>query len=172
MLEDILLIGKSDSQRLEFNPAPLNIVKLIEEIISEYQLGETERREVSFDIENPDVLVTADPKWIKHIIINLFSNALKYSDNGRPVEIQIKRNSNSIICSVEDHGIGISADDIDKLFEAFHRGRNVGQIPGTGLGLAVLKKAIDLHGGKIRVDSELGKGSRFSITLPLNQAHH
>ena len=170
MLEDILIIGKSDSQKLEFDPEPLNIVTLVQEIISEYQLGEPERREVEFAIKSPDIVVDADQKWIKHIVINLFSNALKYSDIDTPVKIQIINESNCVIISFQDEGIGISTGEIERLFDPFHRGSNVGQIPGTGLGLAVLKKAIDLHSGQISVESQLGKGSKFSVKLPLKQA--
>ena len=169
MLEDILIIGKSDSQKLEFDPQQLNIVTLVQNIISEYQLGEPERREVEFGIKSQDILVDADQKWIKHIIINLFSNALKYSDIDTPVKIQIINKSNCVIISFEDEGIGISTGEIERLFDPFHRGSNVGQIPGTGLGLAVLKKAIDLHSGQISVESQLGKGSKFSVKLPLKQ---
>jgi PAS domain S-box-containing protein len=170
MLEDILIIGKSDSQKLEFDPEQLNIVTLVQDIISEYQLGEPERRDVEFGIKSPDIMVDADQKWIKHIIINLFSNALKYSDIDTPVKIHIINKSNCVIISFEDDGIGISTGEIERLFDPFHRGSNVGQIPGTGLGLAVLKKAVDLHSGQISVESQLGKGSTFSVKLPLKQA--
>jgi signal transduction histidine kinase len=94
---------------------------------------------------------------------------LNYSDIDTPVKIQIVNNSHFLTFSFQDHGIGIPADDIDNLFEPFHLGNNVGQIPGTGLGLAILKKAIELHGGQISVESQLGKGSKFSVKLPLNQ---
>jgi len=168
MLEDILIIGKSDSQRLDFNPAPLNIVELVKSIIYEYQLSEYGNRIVNFDINSQEINVNVDPKWIKHIVINLISNAFKYSDKNSPVDIKIYREKNLINFSFTDYGIGISKEDIAMLFDPFHRGKNVGEIAGTGLGLAVLQQAIDLHLGSINVKSELNKGSTFIVCIPIN----
>jgi signal transduction histidine kinase len=105
------------------------------------------------------IMLNADPKWIKHIIINLLSNALKYSEAPASVIIEIRQEENEVILSVTDQGIGFSKKDQKSLFEPFHRGQNVGNIQGTGLGLSVLQTAIDLHKGKIKVESKLNNGS-------------
>ena len=166
-LEDILIIGKSDSQKLNYNPKNLDIIPLIKHIISEYQLGESKSRKLTFKISSSLIMVNVDKKWIKHIIINLLSNALKYSEKDTPIEISINKDKTGVKFSFRDYGIGISKKDIKHLFEPFHRGNNVGEISGTGLGLSVLQKALDLHKGKIEVESEIGKGSNFRVILPI-----
>ena len=165
MLEDILIIGKSDAQKLDYNPELLNIVDLITNIITEYQLSESEIRPITYDISSPVIMVNADKKWIKHVVINLFSNATKYSEKNKPIEIIIKQKQRSISFCFLDYGIGISKEDIKLLFEPFHRGKNVQNISGTGLGLSVVQKAVELHNGKIEVESKIGKGSSFKVIL-------
>lgn len=166
MLEEILIIGKSDIQKLEFNPVQFNLVKKIKTIISEYQLGQNEDRNILFNNPDEEIIVNADPKWIKHIVINLLSNAIKYSESDKPVEINVMSKENEITFSFKDYGIGISKADIKQLFEPFHRGENVGHISGTGLGMVVTHRAVKLHGGTIDVQSEIDKGSTFTVRLP------
>ena len=168
MLDDILIIGKSEAQKLAFNPEIEDIVFLIRQIIAEYQLSDTTNRQLIYDIPNSIIMINCDKKWIKHIIINLISNAEKYSNKNTPIKVSIHQNQSNISFSFEDFGIGISKQDIKKLFEPFHRGSNAQSITGTGLGLSVLQQAVDLHNGKIEVESNLGKGSKFKIILPFN----
>ena len=168
MLDDILIIGKSEAQKLAFNPDIEDIVFLIRKIITEYQFSDTTNRQLIYDIPNSIIMINVDKKWIKHIIINLISNAEKYSNKNTPIKISIHQNQSNISFSFQDYGIGISKQDIKKLFEPFHRGSNAQNIPGTGLGLSVLQQAVDLHNGKIEVESNLGKGSKFKIILPYN----
>ena len=111
-------------------------------------------------------MINVDKKWIKHIVNNLLSNAIKYSGEDQQIEISIKKEPTGISFSFKDYGVGISKEDIAMLFEPFYRGENVGEISGTGLGLVILQKALNLHKGKIEVESEIGKGSNFRVTLP------
>jgi PAS domain S-box-containing protein len=166
MLDDILIIGKSDSQKLEFKAIEIDLVYLVKNIITEYQLTQAEERDVIYKFSMDKIMLNADPKWIKHIVINLFSNAIKYSNSPTSVGIDIRQEKNTIILSVSDQGIGISEKDQKVLFEPFHRGENVGNISGTGLGLTVLEKAVLLHKGKIGVLSEIDKGTEISIHIP------
>ncbi len=166
MLEDILIIGKSDAQKLDFNPVSLDIVSLIKEIITEYQLSEPKSRTIIYNISTPIIMIPADKKWIKHVVNNLLSNAIKYSGEDKQIEISIKKEPTGISFSFKDYGVGISKEDIAMLFEPFYRGKNVGEISGTGLGLVILHKALDLHKGKIEVESEIDKGSNFRVILP------
>lgn len=166
MLEDILIIGKSDAQKLDFNPVSLDIVSLIKDIIAEYQLSEPKSRTIIFNVSTPIIMIPADKKWIKHIVNNLLSNAIKYSGEDQQIEISIKKEPTGISFSFKDYGVGIAKEDIAMLFEPFYRGENVGEISGTGLGLVILQKALNLHKGKIEVESEIGKGSNFRVTLP------
>jgi signal transduction histidine kinase len=111
-------------------------------------------------------MLFADPKWINSIVINLFSNALKYSEPPASIGIEIRQEENEVLLSVTDKGIGISEKDQKLLFDPFHRGENVGNIQGTGLGLSVLQKAVELHKGKIKVESKLNNGSTFIVSFP------
>jgi PAS domain S-box-containing protein len=166
MLDDILIIGKSDSQKLEFKAIEIDLVDLVKTIVTEYQLTQAEERDVIYKFSMDKIMLNADPKWIKHIVINLFSNAIKYSDSPASVGIDIRQEKNKVILSVSDQGIGISEKDQKILFEPFHRGENVGNISGTGLGLTVLEKAVLLHKGKIEVISEIGEGTEINIHIP------
>jgi PAS domain S-box-containing protein len=166
MLEDILIIGKAESQKLQFNTIEQDLVDLVKNIVSEYQLTQEKEREVIYKISMDKIMLNVDPKWIKHIILNLLSNALKYSEAPASVIIEIRQEENEVILSVTDQGIGFSEKDQESIFEPFHRGQNVGNVQGTGLGLSVLKTAIDLHKGKIKVESRLNNGSTFIVSLP------
>lgn len=106
-----------------------------------------------------------DEKLMRHILGNLLSNALKYSPDDRPVVLAVEADAASLRFTVSDEGIGIPPQDLPRLFETFHRARNVGNVSGTGLGLAIVKKAVELHGGRVEVQSALGAGSRFIVTL-------
>jgi signal transduction histidine kinase len=112
-------------------------------------------------------LVRCDAIRIEQVATNLLSNAVKYSPESSDIEIVLERNGSTAMLSISDHGIGITAADRAKLFEPFRRGKNVGNIGGTGLGLSVSRKIVEAHGGSIDVRSEPGLGSSFSVRLPL-----
>jgi two-component system, OmpR family, sensor kinase len=97
----------------------------------------------------------------------LVSNAIKYSPSGHPIEISAGIDSEQVVVAVEDHGIGIPAKDLDRLFERYHRGSNVSGIVGTGVGLYLVKMVVDLHGGTIAVKSKEGGGTRVTVRLPI-----
>ncbi len=109
---------------------------------------------------------TADPAMLQQIISNLLSNAIKYTPDDRPVTVNYQCISNTLTLHVADQGIGIPPEDLDKLFDPFHRASNVGSVSGSGLGLVIVKQAIDAHGGSIHVDSAVGQGTTVTITLP------
>ena len=104
---------------------------------------------------------------LRHIFTNLLTNAAKYSDAGRAVRFEIGRIGADVVCAIRDQGIGISEADREWLFSAFHRGHNVGDRPGTGLGLVIVKRCVDLQDGKINVESKLGEGTTVTISLPI-----
>jgi signal transduction histidine kinase len=108
-----------------------------------------------------------DPKLLFQVFSNLLSNAIKYSPNGGLIEIRAEMHSQDVVVAIEDQGIGIPEEDIDRLFERYHRGSNVSGIVGTGVGLYLVKMVVDLHGGSVAVDSQEGQGSRFTLRLPL-----
>jgi signal transduction histidine kinase len=108
-----------------------------------------------------------DPKLLFQVFSNLVSNAIKYSPGGGPIEISAGIDSGQVVVAIEDHGIGIPAKDLDRLFERYHRGSNVSGIVGTGVGLYLVKMVVDLHGGSIAVKSKEGEGTRFTVRLPI-----
>ena len=119
-------------------------------------------------------LITADPNRLIQVFVNLIGNAIKFTENGG-ITVKISKSSKrSVMCEVIDTGIGISDDDKRKIFKKFYQASKKGLVKqdgsGTGLGLAITKEIVDLHKGKIRFDSVLGKGSRFWFTLPINQS--
>ncbi|GEL09891.1 His Kinase A (phospho-acceptor) domain-containing protein [Flavobacterium glycines] len=168
MLEDVLIIGQVDSDKIVFTPIELNLVEFVKEIIYEYQLFKIAKREVDFRFVSDEIVCNVDIKLMKQIVLNLFSNALKYSEFPKPILISFLKENDSVIFSVTDQGIGISKKEQKLIFEPFFRANNVENIPGTGLGLTIIERAVNMHNGKIEVLSELGKGTTFRIVLPCN----
>ena len=107
-----------------------------------------------------------DRGLLRQVFGNLLSNAIKYSPEGGKVWVQLIGETSQVICHVKDEGIGIPAEDQQRLFQPFSRASNVDSIAGTGLGLHIVKVAVELHGGTINVESQHGKGTRFIVRLP------
>jgi signal transduction histidine kinase len=114
----------------------------------------------------------ADEALLGHIFTNLLSNAVKYSEPGATVHFAVERDGPEARCVVRDHGIGISEEDQQQLFKAFHRGSNVGTRPGTGLGLLLVKRCADLHGGNVRISSRIGEGTTVMVELSVFGTNH
>ncbi len=111
--------------------------------------------------------VDADYSRLERILVNLLTNALKYSPEDRPVIIRAAQQENQVIISVQDFGQGIEAEDIPHLFERFYRAKGARKTEGIGLGLFITRILVEAHGGRVWVESELGEGSVFSFSLPL-----
>jgi two-component system, OmpR family, sensor kinase len=114
--------------------------------------------------------MVGDAKLLFQVFSNLLSNAIKYSPGGGTIEVDAGIVANEVVVAIADRGIGIPAADLDRVFERYHRGGNVSGIVGTGVGLYLVKVAVDLHGGNIDVISEEGSGSRFAVHLPITRA--
>ncbi len=168
MLDRVLLIGKAEAEMLEFHPQPMNLRALLDELIHDatQQFSQAHNR-ITLDWQHGCATQNADASLCRHIFSNLLSNALKYSPQGGDVELRVRQDGEHTSIEVQDHGIGIPADELHHLFESFHRATNVGAIAGTGLGLSIVKKSVDLHRGNIEVHSELGRGTRFTVRLPI-----
>jgi signal transduction histidine kinase len=108
----------------------------------------------------------ADERLLRHIFTNLLTNAVKYSEGARSVHFELRTEGAEILSTIRDQGIGIPEADREWLFNAFHRGQNVGNRPGTGLGLVIVKRCVDLHRGTIQVESRLGEGTSITVRLP------
>lgn len=168
LLNDVLLIGKAEAGKLEFNPILLDLIEFCSILVEEIQLT-TITHKIAFYTQNQCPKAYLDEKLLRHILENLLSNAIKYSPQGGTVNFDLVCEQEKVIFRIQDRGIGIPAADLDKLFDSFHRASNVGTISGTGLGLSIVKKAVELHGGQIVVQSQVGVGTEFIVTLPLNQ---
>ncbi|HSZ80523.1 MAG TPA: PAS domain S-box protein [Chthoniobacterales bacterium] len=167
LMEETLLIGSFDAGKMEFKPAPLELPSFVRRLVDEVHSATNRRCPVElFHAEMP-AMAQADGRLLRHIFTNLLTNAVKYSDSGRTVHFEIVGDRSEIVCIIRDRGIGIPEPDREWLFNAFHRGQNVGDRPGTGLGLIIVKRCVDLHGGTIKVDSKLGEGTVVTVRLPI-----
>lgn len=167
MMEEVLVLSRLDAGKMEFNPELLDFSGLCARVVEEV-LSATDRRcPVELRTEGLMRDVRADEGLMRHIFTNLLSNAVKYSEPGELIVLNIRREGAEAVCVIRDRGIGIPSEDREWLFNAFQRGRNVGQRPGTGLGLVIVKRCVDLHGGNIGLESLPGQGTTVTVRLPL-----
>lgn len=176
MLDSILLIGRVEAERVAFVPRHLELPRFCENLVQEVRCacqarGDVVMAEVELDIQLPEPVLALDEKLLREILGNLLSNAFKYSPDGGQIRFSVRQQGQQVVFDVQDHGIGIPAADLPQLFDAFHRAQNVGTIPGTGLGLCIVRKSVELHHGEITVSSEPGLGTHFSVRLPLQAGH-
>jgi len=165
LLDDVLLMSKAEAGRIEFNPIPIGIVKFCSDLVEELQISSGKR--IIFSNEGENKIVLMDEKLLRQILNNLISNAIKYSYQDSNVHFNLVFEPGEVIFQIQDQGIGIPATEQAQLFTPFYRGSNVSTVSGTGLGLSIVKKAIDLHGGRITVESEISVGTKVIVVIPL-----
>ena len=168
LLTDILTLTRAESGKLEFKPDWVDVDKLCNELVEEVEFSSRAQQSIFFINHNPGENLYLDEKLLRSILSNLLSNAIKYSREDSHIYFTLGYESSTAIFEIQDQGIGISNEDKENLFNFFYRGQNVGDVPGTGLGLAVVKKCIDLHGGSISVKTQVGVGTTFTVILPLS----
>ena len=166
LLDDVLMITRSETSGFESKPTRLDLVPLCQEIIEEAQVGRRQDVTVNFTHQKVSGQAMIDEFLFSHILQNLTSNAIKYSNSGGTVHIDLACSDSEVILRVKDQGIGIPEQHQSRLFEAFRRAGNVGQIQGTGIGLTIVKRAVDACGGTITFESAEGKGTSFIVHLP------
>ncbi len=167
MIEDVLIIGKAEAGALQFEPKPVDLAELCHKVVEELRGGVARQHIIQFERQFERGSVNLDEKLLRHILTNLLSNAVKYSPPGSTVSLQLAEREGEAVIEVNDQGIGIPVADQARMFESFHRASNVGNRQGTGLGLVIVKKAVELHGGTISIDSKADAGTRISVRLPL-----
>lgn len=165
MLDEMLMIAQSEAGSLTCEPKPTDVVDLLQSAVDEMQFIHSGTHRINFEHHVPCSL-ELDPRLLRQIAVNLIGNAIKYSPNADQVDVRLWLEDETLTVEVQDFGIGIPEPDLPQLFEAFHRGRNVGHIKGTGLGLPIVKQAIDVHGGTISVQSIEGQGTTFTVSIP------
>jgi len=167
MMEEILVLSRLDADKLDFHPVPLDLNLSCRRVVDEVLSATNRRCLIELSLKSVPAKAQADERLLGHIFTNLLSNAVKYSEPGATVLFAVARDGHEAVCTVRDQGIGIPEDDQRQLFKAFHRGGNVGSRPGTGLGLLLVKRCADLHGGKVQVSSKLGEGTTVIVRLPV-----
>ena len=167
LLDDILTINRAETGKLAFNPKSLALEAYCRHFVEEMQLNAGNLHQITFSCQGKSQHVCLDEKLLRSMPSNLLSNAIKYSPQGGNISLSLQFQSGNLIIKVQDQGIGILLEDQKQLFEPFHRGKNVKTISGTGLGLVVVKKCVDLHQGHISVSSEVGRGTTCVINIPL-----
>ena len=166
MLDDMLMVSQMETGNLEFKPEALHVGEFMQKIVDEFQAIHGDTHTIQFENRIEKKLM-ADPNLLRPIISNFISNAIKYSPEGGSVRVTLSGLAGQCVLRVQDQGIGILPSDLARLFQAFQRGSNVSGLPGTGLGLAIVKQAAELHGGTVRLESQLGKGTIATATFPL-----
>lgn len=165
LMEEVLVLGRVEAGKMKCVPVELNLPDFCSRLVDE-QLSATHRRcPLVLTFDNVDAPAAGDEGLLRHILTNLLSNAVKYSPAGAAVHFTVRHEREDAVFEIRDQGIGIPAEDQPRLFEPFHRARNVGEIPGTGLGLVIVKRCVDLHGASIAVDSEAGRGTTFVVKV-------
>lgn len=192
LVNDVLFVNQAEVGSLKFSPALLDIEEISREVVAEFQGNAAEETDDEMEIgrirkltlqptehhSSPNIIFNCegacssaflDQKMLKSMLSNLLSNAIKYSPVDGEVNFNLVLQENEAVFQISDRGMGIPPEDMERLFNPFFRGGNVGVIPGIGLGLTIVKECVDLHGGNISVNSELGVGTTFTVILPLSQ---
>jgi signal transduction histidine kinase len=167
LLEDFLSLGKLDEGKIGAIETEFDLPETMRETAEDMKGILKNGQQLNYKHEGENRIVT-DRKLIRNILINLISNAVKFSEENAPIDIYSKVADSTAIISVQDHGIGISDEDQEHLFSSFFRGKNAVNIQGTGLGLHIVKRYMDLIGGSIELKSKLEKGTTITLTIPVN----
>jgi PAS domain S-box-containing protein len=165
ILEDFLSLGKLDEGKVTSHLEEIDLCLFVSDIIEEMKGLLKNRQHIEFN-GNDERMVQTDKKLLKNVFINLISNAIKFSPEDSTIVVFCEGDQTSASVRIQDQGIGISEEDQLHLFSSFYRGKNAMNIPGTGLGLHIVKRYIDILGGSIEVNSKVNQGTEFMITLP------
>jgi len=167
MLEELVESASLESGRMVMRRQPLDLPELVSQVVQ--RVGSMEdRARLKLELQRPLPLVPADPERIERVLVNLITNALKYSDPGTPVTIRVAALDGELLVSVTDRGVGIPEDEMPRLFERFFRAKRTAKTEGLGLGLYISRMIVEAHGGRIWAESRVGEGSTFYLTLPVS----
>ncbi|MEP7375222.1 MAG: PAS domain-containing sensor histidine kinase [Chitinophagaceae bacterium] len=168
ILEDFLSLGKLDEGKVENHACEFDLKDFILETTEEMKglLKENQHFELNYD---GSAIIFSDRKLLKNVLINLITNAIKFSNEGTKISVGTITNKEEAAISIADQGIGIAEEDQRHLFSSFFRGANATNIQGTGLGLHIVKRYIDLMGGSVQLKSKLDEGTTITLTIPVKQ---
>ncbi|SJZ52566.1 His Kinase A (phospho-acceptor) domain-containing protein [Sediminibacterium ginsengisoli] len=168
ILNDFLSVGKIEEGKIQVRPAEFDIHETVESVIEEVRHNLKKQQGIHYTHEGEAVFIL-DVSLLKHILMNLLSNAGKFSPENSTIEVRTSCHNKQFLLAVKDHGIGISKEDQQHLMERFFRGANAANIQGTGLGLHIVSKYAELMHGKVTCNSEIGKGTEFIIVFQAKQ---
>ncbi len=168
LIERLLVAGRLESRALKLEIAPIDLVSILDESILAVKLF-ANKKNIGIRVSRPagPIIVMGDKSGLQQVFINLINNAVKFSPEGSSVELDVRLEADVVRVAILDHGMGIPAEDIPHLCERFFRGRNVtiAEIPGSGIGLYIVKSIVEELGGSIKVESVLKQGTTITVTL-------
>lgn len=176
LLDEVVFVERSMRERTVAFPRPTNIFKLVSDVIAETEIFDREQHFVNvqyigFDGEpslaNPTLMLSIDAGLLRPVITHLLTNALKFSPTESPIRITVERTQKDLRITVKDKGIGIPEPEQPYIYDLFFRASNVGLTQGTGMGLTIVKRCVDAHGGVVMCDSHLTAGTVFRVQIPL-----
>lgn len=167
LLEDVLITGESEAGKLTYNPTPIDLSYFCRGLVDELQMDRATPPiclTMTSTLE-PLKLYLFDSKLLRHILLNLLSNALKYSQDHGEISFDVMCEPTLVTFRIQDQGIGIPTADQAQIFSPFHRSLNAQKYPGTGLGLSIVKQCVDVHQGTIAIESQEGIGTTVTVTF-------
>ncbi|MDR2735569.1 MAG: HAMP domain-containing histidine kinase [Puniceicoccales bacterium] len=167
MMDDILLLGKMQSNQIKFHAKLVDIVALLHDVIRDVDNVSDNNRVVMISNVGEKYNLVLDPTLIYHIASNLLSNALKYSEDDKKVELHIDVSDGVLSIEVVDQGIGIPKNEVKHLFDLFHRCSNIGNRSGIGIGLFMIRQCVALHKGTVTLKTSENVGSTFTVRIPV-----
>lgn len=170
LIDTTLYASRLDEGKIDMQVEAFDIAALLKEVCNR-QLEISPGFRIQLDIDKLPSTIFADPKLIDHVFSNLMSNAVKYSPDTPAIDVKGGQDGDAVLISVTDNGVGMSKDDLAHMFERFFRAQTAKGIRGTGIGLSVSKEFVEMHGGHIHVESHEGKGSVFTVELPIVGRH-
>jgi PAS domain S-box-containing protein len=171
MIGEMLDLDRMEAGKIRLSPRPLDLNGLVTEAVERAQSA-SDRHRITADLDRALPIITGDSDRLVQVVSNLLTNAIKYSPDGGEVVVTTRADEGMVAVSVTDHGVGIAPEFVDRLFGRYERfeSNRTSKVVGTGLGLAISRQIVELHGGRMWVDSKPGEGSTFGFALPLTPA--
>jgi PAS domain S-box-containing protein len=169
LLDNILAISRMESSSEEVTSEMIDLVPLVESCIAHLEVADGGEHSFEFTTNHLSICMRTSSATLEHILDNLLSNAAKFSQAGEEVQVTLSLRSEDVVVRIEDHGIGIPEEDLSLIFQPFFRASNVEDVAGSGLGLMVVEKSLQLIGGEIDIQSQTGVGTIVEVRLPLNK---
>ena len=167
LMEDVLVLGRVESGKMGYHPRDFDLLDFCQRLVDEMLSATNRRCPLLLAAREIAAAARGDESLLRHIFHNLLANSIKYSAPGHAVQFNVSRAGDDAVFAVVDQGIGISPEDQKYIFEAFYRGKNAAGRPGSGLGLVVVKRCVELHGGTLHLHSAENQGTRVTVRLPL-----